>query len=238
MDLYIENIQLSDRFNNRGIKFYEENIPSCAGTDSGGPNIRLTTGDSLAHALGPRAACVLNFANNDVPGGPYSLRGKTQEEVLLKRTSLGATLHTNMYPIDTIKDNYSHWVYEKLALIYSPSVYILRDQDYNLTCYPTTPGPISIITCAAINNPKLSGDSYLFQSDRDVTRRKIRMIIDTAIMQGHSRLIAGQWGCGAFGNPLEICQIWAEESARRPNLLIEFPIYTREFEQELLKFMT
>lgn len=60
------------------------------------------------------------------------------------------------------------------------------------------------------------------------------MILDTAIMHKHKYLIAGQWGCGAFGNPLEICKIWVEEINIR-DISVIFPVYNEFFEDELLK---
>lgn len=241
MDLFIENVQIGEQFDNSNSKFESDHIPNLADEKPHSPSILLVRGDSLsvaeivADSGGRRGGknipcdrqipCVLNFANNDVPGGPYSIKGTTQEEILLKRTTLGGALDKKHYPIDDVEDHYQYWQYKKLGLIYSPRVYVIRDEEYNLL---SEPRHIAVITCAAINNPRTTGNSYTYARDREITRRKIEMILDTAVMQGHNNLIAGQWGCGAFGNPMEICTLWIEAIARR-NIKVVFPIFDNAF---------
>lgn len=229
MDLYIENVEIADRYDQCSDKLSSDDIPEI-GDIVAKPNIMLIRDDSLSIAKKVIDSyniipCVLNFANNDKAGGGYSLKGTTQEEILLKTTTLGPTLKPEYYPIDEIIDRYQYWDYKKLALVYSSNVHILRDNKYELIDKPYA---ISVITCAAINNPRTSGRGYMWESDRTVTRRKIQMILDAAILRGHKVLIAGQWGCGAFGNPLEICDIWVEEVAKR-KINVIFPIFDNAF---------
>lgn len=228
MDIYTENIWIGERFNNQSEKLYIDDIPKCVVPEHT-PQVLLIRGDSLSIAdtlaqskLNP---CVLNFANNDIAGGGYSCKGTTQEEVLLKRMTLGGTLPERFYPIDTVEDKYQYWDYTKIALIYSPEVYVVRNERYELLpeFYKT-----AVITCAAINNPRTAGGRYANACDRSITQSKIQMILDTAISRGHKNLIAGQWGCGAFGNPLEICELWVEEIARR-DIKVVFPVFSNAF---------
>src|SRR6185312_5163219 len=101
MDIFIENVQIGERYDNSNSKFESEHIPNLANEKLRSPQILLVRGDSLSVAeiiaedicrsrdeCDKNIPCVLNFANNDVPGGPYSIKGTTQEEVLLKRTTL------------------------------------------------------------------------------------------------------------------------------------------------------
>lgn len=219
------NPQMSDFI--LGVKLSENHIlhcvasvhPSPARMSASSPDIVLTDCDSTQSAKFSGNICVLNFANNDIAGGGYDLKGTTQEEILLKTTNLGDTLELAHYPIDVVIDKLRYWQYEKLSLIYSPRV------TFNTTTF-------AVITCAAINNPRVSNGKYATESDRDVTRRKIRMILDAAIMHGHDVLVAGQWGCGAFGNPLEICSIWVSEIAQR-KIKVIFPVFNDKFRQEM-----
>ena len=228
MDIYIENVSIGDRYSRRGEKIHSTEIPLTAG-DPKEPSIMLLRDDSLSIAESMAAAgitpCVLNFANNDIAGSGSSLKGSPQEVVLLKRTTLGGSLLDEYYPIDKIVDKYQYWEYQELALIYAPDVMLIRNADYEII---PVHYKMSIITCAAINNPRTTSGRYMFASDREVTRRKIQMILDTAILRGHNNLIAGQWGCGAFGNPLEICSIWIDEISRR-RIKVIFPIFDNAF---------
>jgi uncharacterized protein (TIGR02452 family) len=228
MDIYIENVIIGERYSRDSEKIHSENIPVLAG-DLREPSIMLLHGDSLSIAESMAAAgitpCILNFANNDIAGGGFALKGSTQEEVLLKRTTLGGSLSKEYYPIDKIVDKYQYWDYQDLALIYSPDVMLIRNADYEII---PVHYKMSVVTCAPINNPRATSGRYMFASDREVTRRKIQMILDAATLRGHKNLIAGQWGCGAFGNPLEICSIWIDEITRR-DIKVVFPIFDNAF---------
>jgi uncharacterized protein (TIGR02452 family) len=187
----------------------------------------LEIAEQLIHA-GHRV-CVLNFANNDIPGGGLGLKGNTQEEILMKRTTLGASLNPELYPLDDVENQYVRWDYRKLRLAYSPTVRVVRDSELE----PMKEGPeMAMISCAAIRTPRSRDGRYLSDEDRDVTRRKITMILDTAIRYGHKVLIAGQWGCGAFLNPLEMCELWVEV-ARTRDITVVFPTFDKPFRAKI-----
>jgi uncharacterized protein (TIGR02452 family) len=180
-----------------------------------------------------KSVCVLNFANNFTPGGPGRLQGSTQEEILFRRTTLGATLDAARYPLDDVENLGRAWKYRTLRLAYSPQVHVVRDTDGK---YAPMMFPLSVITCAAIQMPRTRDGRYENDEDRKVTRRKIQMILDIAIDRGHRVLVAGEWGCGAFLNPLEVCEIWVEEIARRP-ITVAFPTFQRAFHEKLKECM-
>lgn len=238
VDIYIENIAIADNFCNYSEKLNEADLRPWISEGNGktSSNIVITGGDSLKVALFAsggitdnikggshpvRDVVVLNFANGNVAGGGYRIKGTTQEEILLKRTTLGATLRPEMYPLDVYEDRFRYYHYKSLGLIYSPEVWILRNKGFDLMEQPFR---ISTITCAAINNPRTNSGKYVYESDRDITRRKIRMILATAHKYKKQVLVAGMWGCGAFGNPLEICQIWRDEASNYPTLQVVFPV--------------
>jgi len=233
MDIYIENIQISDRFDHSSVK-----ISECSGAPGDDrpidDKIRFIYCDSIDAAKSVKSPCVLNFANAQTPGGPTNLHGTTQEEVLWKRTSLGCTLSKSYYPIDDIVDKYQYWHYKSHSVIYSPRVYVLRDDEYSIID-THSPDIFSVISCAAINNPRTTGQKYLLDRDRVVTRQKIALMLDVAALHSHT-FVAGQWGCGAFGNPLEICSLWVEEINKR-NIDVVFPIYNESFEIAMLEAM-
>lgn len=103
MDIYIENISISEQFTNNSTKFLLENIPKSSKSSKssefphGCPKILTLPNDSISVAIyvikkTKSVPCVLNFANNEVFGGGYNMKGTTQEEILAKQTTLGATL--------------------------------------------------------------------------------------------------------------------------------------------------
>lgn len=238
-NLLFENIIIADNFNTYSVKLGEFDICANAAAPPvnetflswmqreciGLGNIMVIKGDTLDVATrvletGSNVV-ILNFANNIIAGGGFQLKGHTQEETLMKRTTIAATLPKSMYPIDQYEDKLRYYHYKKLALIYSPEVWILRNKNNE---YLRRPVRVSAITCAAINNPRQTGNEYTYESDKNVTTRKIHMILATCQQYGINILIAGLWGVGAFGNPLEICKIWRSEAANFPNIWLIFPI--------------
>lgn len=211
----------------------ERDIPSHAGPPRAAPAVHLIARGSLevAEALCARGfrPCVLNFANNEVPGGPTQLKGHTQEEVLMRRTTLSAGLAPALYPLDVVDDRTTSWDYRELGLALSPRVHLVRDAGGAWT------GPVAefaVVSCAAVKLPWTAGGRYRSEADRDVTRRKIGMILDAALGAGHRHLVAGQWGCGAFANPPEICELWADAIRARP-ISVVFPVFSAAFGREL-----
>ena len=131
----------------------------------------------------------LNFANGITPGGGFLGGARAQEEVLCRSSALFETLIGNpMYeehrkrPLPDSTD----WA------IYSPDVPIFRTDDGTEI---ESPWLMSFITCAApfapgIGQPK-SGD---------LLQQRIHRLLAIARAYGHSSLVLGAWGCGAFAN--------------------------------------
>lgn len=111
--LYKENIALAPfhesiklTWNTRRIeewrKWEREYIPKPINITTT-PGLSLEVANTIKVQQGNPA--ILNFANNLAPGQPGArLTGNTQEEQLLKQTSLGATLKSHQYPIDDYKE--------------------------------------------------------------------------------------------------------------------------------------
>lgn len=143
-----------------------------------------------------KPVAILNLASERHPGGGWLNGALAQEEALCYRSSLYLTLKDDFYPIPP------------LSGVYSPTVIIIRDalsRGHGLLCgeTPAEDLPVtSVITVAAQRTPKLSRHlTYQHDSDRQLMKNKIRLILRIAARNGHTKLVLGALGCGAFRNP-------------------------------------
>ena len=131
----------------------------------------------------------LNFANGIHPGGGFLGGARAQEEVLCRSSALYQTLvNDRMYEEHRRppRPDSTDWA------IYSPDVPVFRTDDGRELEHPWL---LSFITCAA---PYASA---LGQPEAgDLLRRRIHRALAIAWAYGHTALVLGAWGCGAFGN--------------------------------------
>lgn len=131
----------------------------------------------------------LNFANGAQPGGGFLLGATAQEEVLCRSSALYYTIvDDQMYAEhrQRSRPDSTDWA------IYSPDVPVFRtDVGRELE----QPYLLSFITCAAPYAPAIGQPEA-----GDLLRRRIHRVLAIARAFGHSALVLGAWGCGAFGN--------------------------------------
>lgn len=146
--------------------------------------------------------CVLNMCSDRHAGGTVAWSGKAQEETLVCRS----TLIKSLYKFAKDKDiNVRNLVYYRPNLfdsnygaIYSPDVSVFRGSDYSLL---DKPFKVAVVSIPAINNPKKNSIGDLFDTELDVIKNKIRTILNVAIVNNHSNIVLGAFGCGAYNNP-------------------------------------
>lgn len=97
---------------------------------------------------------VLNFASDCKPGGGWMTGSPAQEEDLFYKTTYGRSLDYKFNPATK-----SFYPLLSTACIYSPNVYVIRDDKYTVlgfdACYP-----LNFVACAAIRQPRIvAGDS-------------------------------------------------------------------------------
>jgi len=131
----------------------------------------------------------LNFANGIHPGGGFLSGARAQEEVLCRSSALYQTLVGDpMYeehrkrPLPDSTD----WA------IYSPDVPVFRMDDGTELPHPWL---LSFITCAAPYAPTVGQPEA-----GDLLQKRIQRVLAIARSYGHSTLVLGAWGCGAFAN--------------------------------------
>lgn len=143
----------------------------------------------IANGLNPVA---LNFANGISAGGGFLSGARAQEEVLCRSSALFVTLVDDpMYDEHRMRPEPDSTAWS----IYSPSVPVFRADD---GAELSEPWLLSFITCAAPYAPDIGQPET-----GDLLQTRIHRVLAIARAFGHSSLILGAWGCGAFGNDSE-----------------------------------
>lgn len=153
--------------------------------------------DANSMSRAPKPVAVLNLASERHAGGGWQKGALAQEEALCYRSSLYLSLHKSYYRLPS------------LSAIYSPNVLIIRDamsRGHNLLVPAEPPANLpvtSVISVAALRHPALTDDKMNFKNagQRAETKRKIRVTLRVAAMNGHTKLVLGALGCGVFANP-------------------------------------
>jgi len=131
----------------------------------------------------------LNFANGVYPGGGFLRGARAQEEVLCRSSALYQTLVDDpMYDEHRKRErpDSTEWS------IYSPDVPVFRtDGGTELE----KPWLLSFITCAAPYAPSIGQPEA-----GDLLQKRIHRVLAIAWAYGHTVLVLGAWGCGAFAN--------------------------------------
>lgn len=154
------------------------------------PSILVENTDtlSMAELFAQRGGgvCVLNMASDFKPGGGVARGARSQEENMARRSNLVEMLDVRHYPL------------HRTAMLYSSPVTVFKDASYNVLPQFFD---VSVISCAAIRNPKLNKEGVYHEDQRALMLAKIRGMIHLAIHVGAKRLVLGAFGCGAFNNP-------------------------------------
>lgn len=157
-------------------------------------NVSVVTGDTIGCALSLRARgfnpLVLNFADDEQPGGLVEFGFNTQEEDLFRRSNYFLTLINEFYPL------------RNEEAVYSQDVTVFRDSESCMYC-EIDPVQISFIASPALRGPWSDGKWLQNQRDIAMVTEKIRLMFSIALMHGHDSLVLGAWGCGAFANPAD-----------------------------------
>lgn len=166
--------------------------------------------------------CILNFADSTKPGGGYLNGRSPQEETLCRQTLLYPTLVGNQMYQYNIKNNLK--VEGSDVMIYSPNVYVIRNDKYKEIQHPFT---VNIISSPAVDNrKKIHNSDQLMES-------RIRKIINLAAIKQNDALILGAFGCGVFkNNPFKIARIFYQvlviENMKNYFKSVIFPIFKSE----------
>lgn len=160
---------------------------------------------------------VHNFASASNPGGGVEKGANAQEECLCRCSGLYFCLNTPQ-----MRDGFytphrkAHNPIHNDDIIYTPEIVVFKtDERIPKLMDEKDWYKVNVITCAAPNlrvrpsNPYNSGDGNkaIVMKDRDLLtlhEKRLRRILDVAVLEGNDTIILGAFGCGAFENNPEI----------------------------------
>jgi uncharacterized protein (TIGR02452 family) len=139
---------------------------------------------------------ILNFADDNFPGGAVNIGSGAQEECIFRRTNYHKTLKIDQfYPL---KNN---------ECVYSPNVLLLKTSEKHQFKILSEPILINLIACPGIrlHDPVKKYNEI----DENIFLNKIRLIFQCAYKNKHDSLILGALSCGAWkGPPKHIAELF------------------------------
>jgi uncharacterized protein (TIGR02452 family) len=196
------------------VRMYQ--VPGQASVTAAEFNTATAASSSSSSSSSSSRVCVLNLASDMHPGGGWLKGSLAQEEAICYRSSLYLSLYKRYYPLGPT------------SAIYTPSVVIIRDaygDGHQLITdrQPSELDVVSIVSIAALRRPETTRaqkiidghiserDVFAKPKDRELTKQKMRLTLRVAASHGHTRLVLGALGCGAFKNPSEeVAMCWRE----------------------------
>jgi len=155
---------------------------------------------------------VLNMASYVMPGGGVRKGSHAQEEEIFLRTNLYKSLYAfhdiaGEYNVER-NPKYSYPLDFRYGGIYTPKVTVFRGgQDTNYS-FLEEPYTLDIISVSAVRNKEGMETS---KKTNDITRTKVKQMLDIALENGNDALVLGAFGCGAYHNdPTTVSKIFAD----------------------------
>ncbi len=194
-----------------------------------------------ASAYKGRKVCVHNFASASNPGGGVTRGANAQEECLCRCSGLYFALNTpEMWDEFYMPHRNAHDPIHNDDIIYTPDVTVFKTDTAAPKLMPESDWyDVNVITCAAPNLRGVPGNIYnpgdgissVKVSDEQlqaIHEKRLRRILDVALMEGNEVVILGAFGCGAFMNNPEVVARAAKnviEEYRHGFKIIEFAVY-------------
>lgn len=192
--------------------------------------------------------CVHNFASATNPGGGVERGANAQEECLCRCSNLFPCLKArNVWNGFYASHRNSHNPLHNDDIIYTPDVLVFKSDTSSPKLLPEQEWyDVNVITCAAPNlrerpnNKYNSGDGNtpIKISDTELKElhvKRLRRILDVALMSGNEVVILGAFGCGAFANNAEVVASAAREVIEDycySFKVIEFAVYCSPRDEE------
>lgn len=171
---------------------------------------------------------VINNASFKRPGGGVTNGSAAQEENICRRSNLfesifrfradmakeyGLPIEKHQYPLPT-----------NFGAIYSPSICVFKASEDKKYEYLDEPFMVDIITIAALKDPDKDDNCKLSKLVKEITKNKIRTMLNLGLHWENDSIVLGAFGCGAFGTP-------PEEMANLFKEVLEEPEYCDKYKK-------
>ncbi|KAJ2307217.1 hypothetical protein IWW55_001084 [Coemansia sp. RSA 2706] len=207
-----------------------------AGWTEGKAAIRVVDADAIDVAeklieLRPdhqRPPAVLVFGSKGSPGGGYKRGAGSQEEEMVRRSSLLHNLE-DPYGFDPARA----WSYPlpEFGGVYSPDVAVIRDSENDGYAFREEAIYLSFINVAPYTNVHVDEVNHYGRKTTRIVedtarnyRRKMEVILNIARDQGHQSIVLGGFGCyGSSATVIQqMAQMWKEVIETSPYAFREF----------------
>lgn len=191
---------------------------------------------------------VHNFASASNPGGGVERGANAQEECLCRCSNLYFCLNApDMLALFYQPHRAARNPIHNDDIIYTPGVTVFKTDTASPELMMETDWyAVDVITCAAPNLREWPGSPYHIGdggkrgilSDQDLLKlheKRLRRILDTAVIQGVETVILGAFGCGVFANDPEVVALAAKNVVKdylRAFQNIEFAVYCSPWDEE------
>ncbi|KAJ2455623.1 hypothetical protein EV183_000722 [Coemansia sp. RSA 2336] len=195
-----------------------------AGWTEGKAAIRVVDADAIDVAqkiteLRPdhqKSPAILVFGSKGSPGGGYKRGAGSQEEELIRRSSLLHNLE-DPYGFDPARA----WSYPlpEFGGVYSPDVAVFRDSEHDGYAFREEPTYQSFINVAPYTNVHVDEINHFGRKTTRIVedtarnyRRKMEVILNIARDQGHQSIVLGGFGCYGSSPTViqQMAQMWKE----------------------------
>lgn len=181
---------------------------------------------------------VLNMANRKKPGGGVLYGAGAQEENIFRRSNLFLSLY-QFYDFEAQLDikvkrdhNHSYPLDRDSGGVYSTDITVFRSSEATGYDLLDNVYKLSFVTVPAISRPELNlvnGKNRIVDYLAEVTKVKIRAILNIALVNNHDSIVLSALGCGAFRNPPEhiaelFKEVLSEEKYKKSFKVIVFAI--------------
>lgn len=180
-----------------------------AAHDAQSQDSQESSGETNTHQSPLPKIGVLNFASAKNPGGGFLGGSRAQEESLARSSTLYPSLtsptaqpYYKNHRRDPKGGYYSH------AMIYSPGVVILKDDDGNWV--KERPMEVDILTSPAVNAGVVRRSNKVADTAIEQTmKERMARILFLFEKQGIKNIVLGSFGTGAFGNDVRmVASLW------------------------------
>ncbi len=157
---------------------------------------------------GRRRVAVLNYANGVRPGGGFLVGARAQEEALCRCSGLYACLSGAGARAFYDDNRAAGSALVRGHVLVSPAVPFFRTEDLALLDAPFV---VTVLTCAAPDLGRLRAAIARGKEPPErldevpaIFAERTGMVLAAARAAGCDAVVAGPWGCGAFGNDPDV----------------------------------